>query len=606
VRIESVQVRNYKCFLDSGELVLGPGLNIFVGKNDVGKSALVEALGGQLQSRPHRSIRTQPTTQHQVQSDSCAETRYAFTAAEFQLMLSRQSTVVIPKQDGDPGAVMTALTQAASPNNPIPVSLHVQWVNADIRTSSIPAITGRPTGSYFVLVNSKAPAGLELRYGSIQQGQAQDYTSSMAYEAKALTYVFRAERLNVAECAIGGQSALRPDASNLADVLNQLSSANPLRYERLLSHVRAIFPHVTQITAPAVGGNQVRALVWTVPASTERADLAIPLSDSGTGIGQVLAMLYVVVTSERPTTIVIDEPQSFLHPGAIRKLIEILRTYSQHQYVITTHSPLALSTLHEDRVFMVRRGDGGSVVTQLDPSRQADLREFLADVGASLSDVFGADRILWVEGKTEEICFPQLITVLAKRPLSGTQIIGVVSTDELGTRKAERIYEIYEKLSSGPSLMPPAVAFVFDREGKTERERQDVDRRSRGLVHWLPARMYENYLLGSSVIAEVLNQLPEAVGASSPEQVEAAVGECFRDPSFYPGKVAVPSDVDVQSRDIDGARVLRYVFDKLTGGAHRYDKVRHGFEITRALLRNPTPDIQCLADWLAKFATAES
>jgi len=51
----------------------------------------------------------------------------------------------------------------------------------------------------------------------------------------------------------------------------------------------------------------------------------VPLSESGTGVGQVLAILYVVFTSEYPRTIVIDEPQSFLHPGAVRKLFEARR-----------------------------------------------------------------------------------------------------------------------------------------------------------------------------------------------------------------------------------------------------------------------------------------
>jgi predicted ATPase len=45
----------------------------------------------------------------------------------------------------------------------------------------------------------------------------------------------------------------------------------------------------------------------------------------------VLAILYVVMTSNHPQTIIIDEPQSFLHPGAVKKLIEVLKQYPQHQ-----------------------------------------------------------------------------------------------------------------------------------------------------------------------------------------------------------------------------------------------------------------------------------
>lgn len=75
--------------------------------------------------------------------------------------------------------------------------------------------------------------------------------------------------------------------------------------------------------------------MWPVRKDTEREDLAVRLVDSGTGVGQTLGILTVVVASE-PSTIVIDEPQSFLHPGAIRRLFDVLRCYPQHQYVVVT------------------------------------------------------------------------------------------------------------------------------------------------------------------------------------------------------------------------------------------------------------------------------
>ena len=40
---------------------------------------------------------------------------------------------------------------------------------------------------------------------------------------------------------------------------------------------------------------------------SKREDIAIPLDQSGTGIGQVLAMLYVAVHSPFPRVIAIDE-----------------------------------------------------------------------------------------------------------------------------------------------------------------------------------------------------------------------------------------------------------------------------------------------------------
>jgi len=211
------------------------------------------------------------------------------------------------------------------------------------------------------------------------------------------------------------------------------------------------------------GGGRVRALLWNIDQDTEREDLAVPLSESGTGVGQVLAILYVVFTSEYPRTIVIDEPQSFLHPGAVRKLFEILKGYPQHQYMITTHSPNAVIAADPRALFLVRKEGEESVVEQLDVCETRDQARFLREVGASLSGVFGANNVLWVEGATEEECFPLIVSKVAERQLLGTKIVGVLSTGDLGGRHSRDVYRIYEGLSQSGGLLPPAVGFIFAR-----------------------------------------------------------------------------------------------------------------------------------------------
>ena len=55
MRISNLRIKNYKCFLDTGDIDAGPGFNIFVGCNDAGKSALIEALTLTQSAKPHRS-----------------------------------------------------------------------------------------------------------------------------------------------------------------------------------------------------------------------------------------------------------------------------------------------------------------------------------------------------------------------------------------------------------------------------------------------------------------------------------------------------------------------------------------------------------------------
>lgn len=218
---------------------------------------------------------------------------------------------------------------------------------------------------------------------------------------------------------------------------------------------------------------------------------------------------FVVFTSPFARTILIDEPQAFLHPGAVRKLIELFKMeYPQHQYIMATHSPTVITAANSCNVILVRQSDSLSELHRIDATKTEELRDVLAELGAQFSDVFGADNILWVEGQTEEICFPMIIQRVLRMRMMCTTVIGVKNTGDLEAKHARRVYEIYNKLSRASALIPPAIGFIFDREGRSEKEREDLHRMSDGLVAFLDRRLFENYLLNPHAIAAVMNGIP--------------------------------------------------------------------------------------------------
>src|SRR5207247_7064382 len=103
----------------------------------------------------------------------------------------------------------------------------------------------------------------------------------------------------------------------------------------------------------------------------------------------------------------------------------ILKQHPQHQCIITTHSPTAVTASVADVVLLLRLREAETVIERLDVAEAGSLRTFLAEIGARLSDVFGDDSILWVEGRTEEECFPKILRKRG-RPLLGTAIVGVL------------------------------------------------------------------------------------------------------------------------------------------------------------------------------------
>ncbi|HCT39640.1 MAG TPA: hypothetical protein DF427_00365 [Moraxellaceae bacterium] len=605
--IKSVEIKNYKSFLNSGEIKLSPGFNIIVGRNDAGKSALLEAISihpKTIGSRPHRSPKTCPKPGTKPDPISVIKLVYELTSEDIVDALSLQREIFIPVIHGV-GTDVDHFEKSIRKGG----EFHAIWSEAEGITGWLSLMGSQRAGNFLTLKNTLYPSSLSIDHNQSAIGQRQNapstYGASIADNILGRTYAFRAERLNVGVSTVNGSKELKPNAENLPDVLNQLISSNPSRYERLMCHIRSIFPHITQITAPITNGS-AHISVWSVPIKSERSDLAVPLSESGTGIGQVLSMLYVVVTSDAPKIIIIDEPQSFLHPGAARKLLDILRQYSQHQYIITTHSPIFFNT--EDSIQLIQKTDFESSLRKIDQKVQDELKLFLSDIGARLSDVFGADSILWVEGRTEEICFPEIIEKLVRRPLNGLKVLGVISTDELSNKHANRAYEIYKKISSENSLLPPAISFIFDKEGRSETERKDIVRKSGGLVTWLPRRMFENFLIDPKSIAHVINENDTERDDIVTEQDITSWLEKNSDKHVYPEESETKPLFNTKKwrECVHGAKLLQQLFQEITNQRVEYRKVMHGLSLCRQVIDNPTDDILELSEFLKQSISQPS
>ncbi len=592
--ISKFQIRNYKSFLESDEIELKPSFNVIVGKNNSGKTALVETLTLRYTSKPHRSTKTLPSPESHWNQASSTDITFELTAEEIRDAWFKQN----PKRFNVPK--LTSL----SPHDSGKRFLDTIKGNNSLECTYSPEnfsaahLKGEDYGPNEKIARLEADAiERTIAPTGVSATGTPNYGVLAARSLKERIFFFDAQRLDVGVSAHGKNTELASDASNLAEVLNVLQGSNPYRFDRFNDCVRAVFPHIKRITVRSIGKDRVEILVWNVDPSTERADLAIPLSESGTGIGQVLAMLYVVLTADYPRVIIIDEPQSFLHPGAVRRLVGIMKQHPQHQYIMTTHSPAVITASEPSTLTLARLEESETQLKSLDVSENEDLRISLAEVGARLSDVFGADDILWVEGRTEEICFPKILEEIAEQPLLGTEILGVEHTGDFEGRHAKTIFDIYDKLSTGRGLLPPAVGFIFDREGRSKQDRDDLTRKSKGSVQFTARRMYENYLLNRDAIVTLINRddelRDEPVTADEVKDWIEQHGSEFTNQNFE-------FSSDEWIREVHAANLLDELFIDLTETRVQFDKVHHSTALTKWLIEHSAEDLQEIADMLVE------
>jgi hypothetical protein len=339
-------------------------------------------------------------------------------------------------------------------------------------------------------------------------------------------FYFAAERMTIGEAPSGYAARLLPNASNLPNVLHTLRNERGDVFRKLIDHLKEVFPTVGNLsvrTRPE--NNQLEVRVWPTEAM-ERVELSFSLNSSGTGVSQAIALLTAIMTID-DAIIIIDEINSFLHPAAVKALLRILQTqYIRHQYIISTHSPEVIGFSNPKTIHLVKRSGYESSVERLDLAEVGKLQEVAEHLGVSMADVFAAERVIWVEGPTEELCFPYLYQQLIGPLPRGTIVTSVAATGDFNTNKRDHaiVYEVYSRLSAAATTLVVSVAFSFDTEKLTDPEKKEMQRTAGGLLHFLPRRHLECYLIDPAAIAAfIISKDPASAETVTPAKVEAAL-----------------------------------------------------------------------------------
>jgi putative ATP-dependent endonuclease of OLD family len=219
----------------------------------------------------------------------------------------------------------------------------------------------------------------------------------------------------------------------------------------------------------------------------------------GGGIEQLLMVAVVLQTTSKEGAIFLEEPESHLHPGAQRYLIDQL-IQDGRQVFITTHSPTFLNQSVVSKLFQVTQTNGRTSIRSVEDSQ--GLNEVIVDIGVQNSDVLLSDAVMFVEGVSDKAVFSSFARLLGRDFIKKN--ISILTTD--GGEFAERTASIRSKLLAELSLkMPVPHLFIFDKDEKELPELTKIRAKLKDKAIFLKHRELENYLLNSTAINKVLS-----------------------------------------------------------------------------------------------------
>ena len=319
-------------------------------------------------------------------------------------------------------------------------------------------------------------------------------------------YHFRALRPGTQRTqATSSPERLDPAGSNLAGVLHYLLTDRTDLFEQVGLLIAELVPDIGKLRVPT-GGNQMRVMFGSGAA-------ALNLKDLGTGVEQLLMTIVVGLTEEPPFTMLIEEPETNLNPAAQRALLSLLQGWASERLIVAaTHSPVMLDwSPAGDRLWLVTREQGVSTVGQVN----VDPLPLLDALGVRLSDVLSADRVLVVEGTSDEdvlqVWFPHVLRNPRVAVLRGH-----------GGQNARHADQLAEWLAGTDRISLRRVLYLRDRD---ELAPEVLERLTQSpSVHVLLRREIENYLLDPAAITAVIRSLvPKGTTAPDAAAIAAAL-----------------------------------------------------------------------------------
>jgi putative ATP-dependent endonuclease of OLD family len=177
----------------------------------------------------------------------------------------------------------------------------------------------------------------------------------------------------------------------------------------------------------------------------------------------IAAELLHLNTQKSPKLLLVEEIEAHLHPQRQLKIIKALQEESKKgiQMILTTHSPNLASVIEVDRLIICCGGQFYSLAkdkTELSHKNYSYLGRFLDVTKANL---FFTQGVLLVEGPTEQLLFPEFSRIIGYDLTDYG--ISVISTNNLGF---ENFVNIFKRKEYPYNVLPIAVVTDADKRKK--------------------------------------------------------------------------------------------------------------------------------------------
>jgi len=381
----SVSVANFKCFGDvGGELGRLSSTNIIIGRNNSGKSAIIDVL----RVIASRGQFFDQTKHSRSNSDPRLDVSIELTEQILQRVFSRNTSGGDLPQFGNFWQYGQRFLGR---------SVVVRY-DMQLRPVSISGIDFP-----------------EVRRSEARQGFKEQLMRSIEFPLKDIKLLDIAAERDVRPEPSSPTLALQSNGDGLTNLVRAFINRDDLPRDQieieLLRELNEVYKGDCVFTR--ISCREAQGGLWEIFLEESEKGL-VRLSQSGSSLKSVFIVLcqlrltpLVSKVDLARTVFVVEEPENNLHPSLLRRLLEFLAVARERcglLLVVATHSPIAIdwaSRRADANIIHVTHAKGLSAARRV--KGYLEKRDVLDDLDIRASDILQANGIIWVEGPSDRI-----------------------------------------------------------------------------------------------------------------------------------------------------------------------------------------------------------
>ncbi|MDT0532625.1 AAA family ATPase [Micromonospora sp. DSM 115977] len=273
--------------------------------------------------------------------------------------------------------------------------------------------------------------------------------------------------------------------------------------------------------AYAIGGEPGIDLFYREPGSSKEKEVVW----AGDGFQIWLQLLLHLYRNRREQTVLLDEPEVFLHPDLQRRLMRVLTSLDQ-QFLFATHSAEVLAEVDRSSILWIDKTRKRAIRNPQSESLEAMSSHLGSSFNLALAKALRARGVLFVEG--EDVRLLRSLSATAGMPsITAETRLAVVPIEGFSNwQRAEYFGWIAQEfLNNAVSGL-----LIVDRDYRTESQVQEIEDRVRqtGItVHTWSRKEVESYLLNAETISRLSKCPVDEVTFLLEQATAAEEQQCF-------------------------------------------------------------------------------